>query len=352
MAKNINRETILDQAKKKETITAKDIVSLFGVSRPWASTLINKLVKDGELIKIGKASKTFYILPQNLDKISKTSGSSIEMKVENKGLEEHKVLSELENSFPALSRLKDNVRSIFTYAFSEMLNNAIEHSESKNIKITVAMKEGMITFSIEDQGIGAFRNVKNKRGLNSELEAMQDLMKGKTTTQPQSHSGEGIFFTSKVGDFFSLRSFEYEMIIDNKINDIFFNKKDSSLVGTKVTFLLDTHSEKHLNDVFKEYVLEMDGYGFDKTEIKVKLFTIGGIYVSRSQARRILAGLDKFKSVILDFDKVPMVGQAFADEVFRVFKIKYPEIIITPINMNEGVEFMINRVEIPKDKEF
>lgn len=348
MAKTINRATVLNQAKKKEKITAKDIVSLFGVSRPWASTLINKLVKDGELIKIGKASKTFYVLPQNLDRISKASGSSIEMKVENKGLEEHKILSELENSFPALSRLKDNVRSIFTYAFSEMLNNAIEHSESKNIKITVAMKEGMITFSIADQGIGAFRNVKNKRGLNSELEAMQDLMKGKTTTQPQSHSGEGIFFTSKVGDFFSLRSFEYEMIIDNKINDIFFNKKDSSLIGTKVTFLLDTHSEKHLNDVFKEYVLETDGYGFDKTEIKVKLFTVGGIYVSRSQARRILAGLEKFKSIVLDFDKVPMVGQAFADEVFRVFKIKHPEIEIAPINMNEGVDFMINRVEMPK----
>jgi hypothetical protein len=44
-----------------------------------------------------------------------------------------------------------------------------------------------------------------------------------------------------------------------------------------------------------------------------------------------------------------MVGQAFADEVFRVFKIKHPEIIITPINMNEGVEFMINRVEKPKE---
>lgn len=348
MAENISRETILELAKKKEKITTKNIVSLFGVSRPWASTLINKLVKDGELIKIGKASKTFYVLPQNLDKISRESSSSIEIKLENKNLEEHKILSEIENSFPVIAKLKDNVRSIFIYAFSEMLNNAIEHSESKNIKIIVAMKEDAITFSIKDYGIGVFRNVKNKRGLNNELEAMQDLLKGKTTTQPQSHSGEGIFFTSKVGDFFSLRSFEYEMIIDNKINDIFFRKKDSSLIGTKVTFLLNTHSKKHLNDIFKEYALETDGYGFDKTEVKVKLFTVGGIYVSRSQARRILSGLDKFKSIILDFDKVPMVGQAFADEVFRVFKAKHPEIKITLINMNEGVEFMINRVEKPK----
>lgn len=344
----INKNTILKLVEKKGQVTTSDLVSAFGVSRQYASRLINELVDIGELQKIGKTSRTIYVSSKNLVSSLEKSGLSLEKVLENKNLEEHKILSDIEEDFPVITKLKENVRSIFIYAFSEMLNNAIEHSESKEIKITIALNEGVIMFSIEDHGIGVFRNVKKERGLEDELEAMQDLTKGKTTTQPQSHSGEGIFFTSKVGNYFSLWSYEYEMIIDNKINDIFFNKKDSSLAGTKVTFLLDTHSEKHLNDVFKEYVLETDGYGFDKTEIKVKLFTVGGIYVSRSQARRILAGLEKFKSIVLDFDKVPMVGQAFADEVFRVFKIKHPEIEIAPINMNEGVDFMINRVEKPK----
>jgi hypothetical protein len=349
MTKKITKENILELAKKKDQITTKDLTSLFDVSRPYASILINSLVKDGELIRIGKGTRTFYILPQNLDKISTRPSSSIELALENEKLDEMEVFSDIEKDFPVLSKLKENIKSIFIYAFSEMLNNAIEHSESKNIHITIVLKENTINFSIEDYGIGVFKNVKEKRNLNSELEAMQDIMKGKTTTQPRHHSGEGIFFTSKVGDWFSLRSFEYEIIVDNRINDVFFKKLESSQKGTKVTFSLDVHSSKHLNDIFKEYALETDGYGFDKTEVKVKLFTVGGIYVSRSQARRILAGLDKFKSIILDFDKVPMVGQAFADEVFRVFKIKHPEIIITPINMNEGVEFMINRVEKPKE---
>jgi len=348
MTKKLNRETILDIAKKKE-ITTKDITSLFEVSRPWASKLINRLVKNGEMIKMGRASSTFYVLPQNLNEASKKNSLFIEIKLKNENLEEHKILSELENNFPIITRLKENVKNIFVYAFSEMLNNAIEHSESKDIIITVSLKEENIIFSIEDHGIGAFRNVKEKRGLDSELEAMQDIIKGKTTTQPHRHSGEGIFFTSKVGDWFSLRSFEYEIIVDNKIDDVFFKKTESLQKGTKVTFSLDTHSSKHLNDIFKEYVLETDGYGFDKTEVKVKLFTVGGVYVSRSQARRVLAGLEKFKSVLLDFDKVPMVGQAFADEVFRVFKIKHPAIIITPINMNESVDFMIKRVEKPEN---
>jgi len=82
-----------------------------------------------------------------------------------------------------------------------------------------------------------------------------------------------------------------------------------------------------------------------RMEIQVKLYKEGIDLISRSRARQVLAGLEKFKSVILDFDKVPTVGQAFADEIFRVFKAKYPDISIKPINMNEAVTFMIGRVE-------
>ena len=70
---------------------------------------------------------------------------------------------------------------------------------------------------------------------------------------------------------------------------------------------------------------------------------MGGVHISRSQARRVLSGLEKFKIVVMDYDKVPMVGQAFADEIYRVFKIKHPEIDVQDINMNESVRFMVER---------
>ena len=40
-----------------------------------------------------------------------------------------------------------------------------------------------------------------------------------------------------------------------------------------------------------------------------------------------------------------LIGQAFADEIFRVFRNKHKEITILPINMNEEVKFMIKRVD-------
>ena len=261
------------------------------------------------------------------------------------GLEEHVVLGSIERDFLPFSKLHENIKSIFTYAFSEMLNNAIEHSTSKEIVVSVSLIGKKLTFVVDDFGIGAFRNIMKKRNLNSELEAIQDLLKGKTTTAPRLHSGEGIFFTSKVGDTFTLDSYGYRLLVDNTIKDVFVNKIKGQKQGTRVTFVIDIDDKHHLNDVFRKYVDRGAGgdYGFDKTEIRVRLYTLGGVHISRSQARRVLAGLEKFKVVVMDYDRVPLVGQAFADEVYRVFRTKHPDISIENENMNESVRFMVER---------
>jgi hypothetical protein len=190
-----------------------------------------------------------------------------------------------------------------------------------------------------------------QRNLKSDLEAIQDLLKGKTTTMPKSHSGEGIFFTSKVGDLFILDSFGYRLIIDNKLPDVFIEKTEKIKRGTRVTFKLSASSALHLNDVFKKYTNIGAGkdYGFDKTDVRIKLYTIAGVYISRSQARRVLAGLEKFKVILFDFDKVSVVGQAFADEIFRVFHHKYPDIRLETDHMNESVIFMVERAKIESE---
>ncbi len=115
----------------------------------------------------------------------------------------------------------------------------------------------------------------------------------------------------------------------------------------KVNATISAKSKRHLSDVFKKFESDDGEMAFDKTEVRVRLFTMGTVYVSRSQARRVLVGLEKFKTVIMDFDKVPTVGQAFADEIFRVFAVRHPKIKIIPTNMNKAVEFMVKRVERP-----
>lgn len=332
--------SILSAALKEEEIRTKDIARRFGISRQYAQRILRELVQQGLLMKIGSTRAACYVLPKYAGRVT----WRFSKRFKNQNLAEHTVLEDVEGRAQFRQLLPENLRSIFEYAFSEMLNNAIEHSKSENIEVDVEKRGDHLVFWINDFGIGVFRNVMQKRHLKNELEAIQDLLKGKTTTLPQAHSGEGIFFTSKVADIFSLESFGQKLIIDNLLKDTFIEEAKPSKRGTKVFFQISCNSQKHLNDIFKEYQTDPSEYGFDKTEIQIKLYTLGTVHVSRSQARRVLSGLEKFRSIILDFDQVPTIGQAFADEIFRVFKNKHPDIQMTPANMNDTVRFWVERV--------
>ncbi|XOU94615.1 MAG: STAS-like domain-containing protein [Candidatus Kerfeldbacteria bacterium] len=343
----ITKEKILKIAKEKGKVVSSDLSVQFSVSRQYLNRLIKDLVDTNKLIKLGVTRKAFYVLPEYVEAHQEMLPVRYVKLFKNKGLEEHKVLNQIEQMFPILKQLPENIQSIFTYAFSEMLNNAIEHSRSIAIGVEVSVLKNELSFIIQDSGIGIWRNVMKQRGLKSEMEAIQDILKGKTTTMPKSHSGEGIFFTSKVGDIFTLDSFGYQLIINNETPDIFVKKVKKIKRGTHVSFKMSTKSTRHLNEVFKKYtnLSDKSDYGFDKTEVIIKLYAIGGVHISRSQARRVLTGLEKFKVIVFDFDKVSTVGQAFTDEVFRVFHHKYPKIKLEVENMSEGVKFMVERAQ-------
>ncbi len=336
------KSLILKIADKKKKMQTSDIQRKTNeYTRQYIVQNLKELTNSGQLVRFGAGAGTFYTLPENVMSLN----NKLKKRLKNKNLKEHEIYFHFEQKLHLKETLDENVYSIFTYAFSEMLNNAIEHSESENIEVSYFDSKKNISFEIRDFGIGAFKNVQHKHKLKSELEAIQDILKGKTTTNPKAHSGQGIFFTSKIADLFILESYGYRLRIDNGIPDTFIEKVSPSARGTKVNFTISANSEKHLSDVFSAYQTDPDGYDFDKTRILVKLYTLGTVYVSRSQARRILASLEKYKHIVLDFQNVPTIGQAFADEIFRVFQTRHPDIVIEPVNMVETVEFMVKRVD-------
>jgi len=167
-------------------------------------------------------------------------------------------------------------------------------------------------------------------------------LKGKQTTDPKRHTGEGIFFTSKASDKLIIQSFKKKLIIDNILDDIFIEDVKGAK-GTIVKFEIETKTRKNLGKLFKKYSEKL--FDFDKTEVTIELYIIDTSYISRSQARRVLSGLNKFKKIILDFKNVKTVGQAFADEVFRVWKNKHKDINIVYKNANKNIVFFIERAK-------
>lgn len=98
-------------------------------------------------------------------------------------------------------------------------------------------------------------------------------------------------------------------------------------------------SKRQLKAVFAEFAPERYEYRFKKTRVLVRMFQKN--YVSRSKARRLLAGLDKFKEIELDFSGVISLEQGFADEVFRIFAKAHPSISIRTLHLRPALESVI-----------
>ena len=255
-------------------------------------------------------------------------------------LREDEIFNQASTSINLKARMSENGHRIANYAFTEMLNNSIDHSGSKNARVDLRCRPDGLVFVIRDHGIGAFESVRKKFRFRNHFEAAEHLLKGKQTTDPARHSGQGIFFTSKIADRFMLESARLQLVIDNKADDTAM-RDIPYLKGTRVSFYLKPRTRKKLKDLFDEY--SGNDYEFDKTRITVHLSEKIGEYVSRSQAKRLVFGLEKFKTVILDFKKVTGIGQSFADEIYRVFQNSHPSIQIEAVNTSPAVRFMIGR---------
>jgi hypothetical protein len=198
---------------------------------------------------------------------------------------------------------------------------------------------------ILDDGIGIFRKIQQALQLLDERHAIFELAKGKLTTDPQNHTGQGIFFTSRVFDGFDILSggvfYSHEF---GKPED-WLSERKNPRHGTAIFMKLGNHTARTTKKVFDQYLSgEPDDYGFNKTVVPVELAQYGNDkLISRSQAKRVLARVELFKKVILDFEKVPTIGQAFADEMFRVFPQQHPDVQLIPIKPNSDVKRMILR---------
>jgi len=335
------KKLILKELSKKKKIKVADIVKATGFSRAYVNRFFEELRNEGKIMLIGKANKAHYISAnKNVVVTAKKKILSVMRILRNVNLSESVVLDEIKKDTGIFLDLPENVIAVLDYAFTEMLNNAIKHSNSEKIIVNIKRDAKSINFQIIDFGIGIFKNIIKKRKLKNELEAIQDLLKGKQTTMPEEHTGEGIFFTSKAADKLIIHGSNKKLIFDNILKDIFI--EDIKLIkGTKIKFEIAKNSKKNLNSLFRKY--SGNAFEFSKTKVIVDLYKIDNAYISRSQARRVLSGLDKFKTITLDFKGVKTIGQAFADEVFRVWQNHHQNIEIIYKNAGKNVLFMIKR---------
>lgn len=307
-------------------------VEAFGLTRQGVNKQLRALAAEGRVVARGTTRSRSYEL------VTRRQRWAFELSA---GLEEHLIWSQ--EVAPFLGALPRNVREICQHGFTEMLNNAIDHSEGSQVVAAASVSPVHVELAVEDDGVGIFHKIVDRFGFPSERDAILQLSKGKLTTDPSRHSGEGIFFTSRMFDRFHLRSHELLFRHDEGDRPDLLVEEQGYVRGTLVTMAIAADSTRTAREVFDRFTTD---YEFDVTLVPVALARYGddGL-VSRSQAKRLLARFENFRQALLDFQGVESIGQAFADEVFRVFPAQNPHTLLIPLHASPEVERMIRRAQ-------
>ncbi len=311
----IQRFIVAELARHPHEI-AKVAAARFGITRQAVGRHLRNLVAQGVLQATGETRNRQYTLV--------TLGTKSTTLQNTPQLEEDVVWRD--DVAPVLYGVPDAVIDICRYGVTEIVNNAIDHSGSSDVGLWVNFDASKIVFGISDSGIGIFRKIKEYCGLDDERHAILELSKGKLTTDPARHTGEGIFFTSRMFDRFSILSGQVFVGCQRGGGDWLLEDRDHSFEGTVVRMEIDPLSTHTTKEIFDRYATDQEDYAFSRTHVVVELARQfpGEKMVSRSQAKRVMARLERFREVVLDFKGLEEIGPAFADEIFRVFRNEHP----------------------------
>ncbi len=329
------RSYILEHVSSAPRDIARKTAEHFGITRQAVNKHISHLVTERALVEEGNTrSRTYKLCPlAELHKVYELAT----------GLEEDVVWRADIASF--LEQMPSNVVDIWRYGFTEMFNNAVDHSNGTHISVKLTKTATTTEVCVYDNGIGIFKKIKHALNLLDERHAVLELAKGKLTTDPRNHTGEGIFFSSRMFDQYQiLASGTYFSHNYGQESDWVLEQKNPA-EGTAVFMKLNNHTARTTHKVYAQFQ-SGDELTFSKTIVPVRLAQYGNDkLVSRSQAKRLLARVDRFKTVIMDFEEVTAIGQAFADEIFRVFRNSHPNIDLYAINAVADVQDLISRAE-------
>jgi DNA-binding MarR family transcriptional regulator len=321
---------------------AGEVAQWFGVSRQAVNAHLRKLVSDGWIQATGSTrSRRYQLIEKSEEKVFRIE----------EGLSEDDVWEKFVVPVLNHGEIAKNALDICQYGLTEIVNNAIDHSESRFVVVKVNCGKYRVQIIVADLGIGIFKKIKEACGLENEHHAILELAKGKLTTDPSKHTGEGIYFSSKMFDEFVIlsRGIAYTHIggrsgSGQKDKEMVMDISMEKAEGTMVRMTVSPRTKRTRLSVFDAYSSPQDNT-FSSTYVPVELAKAGDSnLISRSQSKRMTARFELFSHVALDFSGVTSVGQAFMDETFRVFVLQHPGVKLRWMGAGDEVKKMIARI--------
>jgi anti-sigma regulatory factor (Ser/Thr protein kinase) len=303
------------------------------ISRRRAGTLLNRLVQAQWLRSVGTPRRAGY-LPGALRQVVKRYALQ--------GLQED---LPWRCDFHPFLDLPPELRRMAQHAFTELLNNAIDHSGGSSVTVSMRQTPLQLQLLVSDDGCGVFERIARSFEISDPQLAMLELSKGKLTSQPERHSGHGLFFTSRLADVFDIHANAAAFQCRSWDRRRWHAGRPAAKTGTSVYLAINIDSQRTLDGVLREHSHDRASYGFERTVVPLQLVAGDGVgLVSRADAKRVASGLSRFRRAEIDFNGVADIGHGFADELFRVFQSQHPGLEIVPMAMQPRVAAMVSMV--------
>lgn len=321
---------ITAKAVANPTHLCAELAAHFGVSRSTMGKWLRKLMEEGWITREGRSHPVYR--PALLRDVSRGYALA--------GLDEQ---APWERDFAPCFDLPPNLLRLAHHAFTELLNNAIDHSGGSRVSISMRQNRTHLHLLIRDDGCGVFARIQEAFAIDTPQQALLELSKGKLTSQPEFHTGRGLFFTSRLFDVFDLYANHLTYQHSHWQRREWLRANPLAVQGTAIFMSIALDATRTLDEVFAAHSRGSDDLSFARTGVALRL-ALGAEdqgLESRAQGKRIAHRLETFEEVDLDFDGIDAIGQGFADELFRVFARQHPQVQLRARNMNAQVSAMV-----------
>lgn len=323
---------ITQLAEERPADLAKAVAERAGCGMAKARSLVKQLAELGWLQVHGGAGRQRRHSPGRLRQIVRRYPLA--------GLEEDLPWAQ---DFAPHFTLAPHVRQMLQHAFTELLNNAIDHSEGQTVTVSMRQTPAHVQLLVSDDGRGLFDKIREGFAIDDPALAMLELSKGKLTSDPARHTGRGLYFTSRLADIFDLHA--NAVAFQHREWDPRSWKQGRAMRqhGSAIFLAIALDTPRTLDAVMRSASLEARNYAIERTTLPLRLIVNDDVGLeSRAQARRVASRLTEFKQAELDFTGIDHIGQGFADELFRVFGGQQAAVQLLVKNASPRVSAMID----------
>ena len=241
--------------------------------------------------------------------------------------------------------LPPQARAMAQHAFAELVDNAVEHSGGSQVAVSMRQTPLQIQLLVSDDGLGLFQRIEQAFAIAEPALAMLELAKGKLTSVPERHAGQGLHLTARLADVFDVCAnaarFQCCAWQTRRWEATPIHAKLAARPGTSIYVAIALDTPRTLDAALRATSLDGNGYGFERTTVPLHLLAgADGALASRAEARRATARLASFRRAELDFAGITAVGRGFADELMRVFR-REQGLELVPINAAGSVAAML-----------